>query len=386
MSSSLVSIRRKISSKFKNVLIKALHSAPQKCISTTDYLQGCNSSGKWHKIATPQYVFPETAFNLGSISIDFAKNRVSGSSGEGVLEIYNAFQVGSWTLSPEKYLFSNISLHPFYTTQWYKNLRMIPRYAKAVRLSGSCLTIATHGGSHYGHWLVESIAKLELFRLAGFDIKDMDHFLCHKPSPGTPQTLFNCLNIPEEKCIWVDRFSPVFQFDTLFAPSHPEIYERPLPWIPRFMRSRFLPSANLPSRRRLYLSRAGYSRNPINAENVEKIFARHGFEIFNPEADVASHIVFSEAAIVVGHTGSAFTGIVFCKPGTKVLELISDDMIQTKGGNAFTLACSAECDYHYLVCRSTHYREDSTIGATPYDFYVNEAELDQALVDLISGH
>lgn len=379
---SLSGIKTTARIKIEHQLRKALYRAPKKFISPIEYASRYTSNAKWHKVNELESIDPRPTTNLGSISLDFAQNRASGCLEEGVLEINNAFHYGCWVLSPESYLFTHISSNSHYTNRSCKDLRIAPRFARANRLKGTCLSIATFGASHYGHWLVESITKLELFRLAGFDLDDVDYILCHKPTPGTPENLFNQLNIPEEKSIWVDSSSPAFRPDILLAPSHPDIYERPLPWIPKFMQSRFLPLTVSRPQRRLYLSREGYTRNPVNADNVNKIFARHNFVFFNPESHPASHLVFSEAAIVVGHTGSALTGIVFCQPGTKILELISDDAIQWKGGNAFTLASSSECDYNYLVCRSTHYRADSTFGVSPYDFYVNEVELEQALIKL----
>jgi len=380
---SLSGIKKTVGIKLEDKLRKTLYKAPQKCISSIEYARRYKSNGKWYSVGESELICPRPAINLGSTSLDFAENKLSICSGEGVLEISSAFQYGCWIISPEGHLLTNISSYSHFASQSYKDLRIAPRFAKPSRLTGTCLSIATRGGAHYGHWLVESITKLHLFRLAGFDLKDVDYILCHRPTSGTPENLFKQLDIPEKKCMWVDSSSPAFRPDLLFAPSYPEIYLKSLPWIPKFLQSRFLPLTVSRPHRRLYLSREGYSRNPVNSECVNRIFDRHNFESFNPESHPTSHLVFSEAAIVVGHTGSAFAGIVFCQPRTKVLELISDDMLDTEGGNAFTLVSSCECDYNYLVCQSTHHRSNSTIGATPYDFYVNEVELEQALISLI---
>lgn len=375
-------IKKTLKLRIEHEARKALYRAPQEIVSPIEYADKCKSKGKWHKVNGHELICPKPATNLGSIPLKFANIDVSECAEEGVLEISNAFQFGSWIVSSEFFLVSGISSCSHYTNLPCKNVRIAPRFVHAKRLKGTCLSIATRGAAHYGHWLVESIAKLELFSMAGFDLHDVDYILCHKPLLGTPENLFNHLNIPEKKCIWVESSSPAFRPDVLFAPSHPEIYKKSLPWIPKFLRRRFLPSTASHPQRRLYLTREGYSRNPVNAVNVNRIFARYRFEFFNPELHPASHLVFSEAAIVVGHTGSAMTGIVFCQPGTKVLELISDDTLHTKGGNVFPLISSSECDYNYLVCQSTHYRADSSFGLTPYDFYVNEAELEQALIKL----
>ena len=81
----------------------------------------------------------------------------------------------------------------------------VPRFLpRGKRLKGVSLTIASDWGPHCGHWLVESFPRLDLFRKAGFKLDDVDHFLCSKPSSATPEKLFSQLNIPIEKCIWID--------------------------------------------------------------------------------------------------------------------------------------------------------------------------------------
>ena len=72
---------------------------------------------------------------------------------------------------------------------------------------------------------------------------------------------------------------------------------------------------------KIYLSRRKCGNQRLmNAGEIEKIFAEHGFQIVFPEdwsfeEEVA---VFHDADVIVGATGAAFTNMAFCHEGAKV--------------------------------------------------------------------
>jgi capsular polysaccharide biosynthesis protein len=78
------------------------------------------------------------------------------------------------------------------------------------------------------------------------------------------------------------------------------------------------------TKEKIYLTRqnANY-RNLINEENVVHILKKDGFRVVDPNTmDVIEQIdLFSNAKFVVSPTGSSLTNIVFCSPGTKVVEI-----------------------------------------------------------------
>ena len=378
-----IGLKGRVKSNLSSLRKELIFTNPPKWIETYQYANQFQDN--WHVAYDSKPIPKISAINYGSLPLGFVGKALDipeNSCEVGVLKLSNALFYGGhgWIFSNQGCLLLDhcISAGSYDSMIGHIN---VPRFLpKGKRLKGVSLTIASDWGSHYGHWLVESLPRLDLFRKAGFDLNDVDHFLCSKPSQGTPENLFKKLNIPSEKCIWIDFNDPgiALQIDTLLAPSFPRVYQYPVPWVPKFLQSEFLETPLAVPTRRLFLSRVGYKgRNPVNAEAVDKILARYQFETFNPESHSASHQVFSEAAIVVGPTGSAMTGLVFCQPGTKVLELVSTDM-PVLGGS--TLAAAAGLDYGYLVCKSAHQRAAHWEGtSTTHDFYVNEDELDQAL-------
>lgn len=73
---------------------------------------------------------------------------------------------------------------------------------------------------------------------------------------------------------------------------------------------------------RIFLARRR-GRNIVNADEVEAVFARHGFAIVDPStlSFIEQVRLFAAATHVAGPLGAAFSNTIFCRPGTSVLGL-----------------------------------------------------------------
>ena len=74
--------------------------------------------------------------------------------------------------------------------------------------------------------------------------------------------------------------------------------------------------------KKIYLSRrGGTGKGILNYNEVEDYFKDKGFVLFEPhKVSLEEKIrIFQSAEIIVGPLGGAFTNLIFCKPGTKVL-------------------------------------------------------------------
>lgn len=74
--------------------------------------------------------------------------------------------------------------------------------------------------------------------------------------------------------------------------------------------------------RKLYMRRRG-QRRVLNAGDIEPIMAQHGFETVELEgmAPAEQIALFRDADIVVAPHGAGLSNLLFCAPGTKVLEI-----------------------------------------------------------------
>jgi len=115
---------------------------------------------------------------------------------------------------------------------------------------------------------------------------------------------------------------------------------------------------------RVYLRRGpqtSYSSREIeNEDEVVISLEAVGFRSVNP-ADLPydeQRELFSNASIVVGAHGSAFANLVWCAPGTKVVDLMPDDWVGYWGSSGITerwlsrLAGACKLDYAVLLCAS----------------------------------
>lgn len=83
---------------------------------------------------------------------------------------------------------------------------------------------------------------------------------------------------------------------------------------------------------RLYLSRTGAKlRNPVNAREVDALLARHDFDTFiatdkNHPEQIAR---FRAARTVVAVHGAGLTNLIFCAPGTRVIEIFPENFVKS---------------------------------------------------------
>jgi capsular polysaccharide biosynthesis protein len=77
--------------------------------------------------------------------------------------------------------------------------------------------------------------------------------------------------------------------------------------------------------RRLYLSREGWKRQVRNEAEVRRLMSSYGFEIVEsmPTSVKVQIQMFSDASVIVSPHGSALTNLLWCAPGTRVVELFS---------------------------------------------------------------
>jgi hypothetical protein len=113
-------------------------------------------------------------------------------------------------------------------------------------------------------------------------------------------------------------------------------------------------SVEVKPKRKLYLSRRNANRRKLkNEDDVFAALLELGFEMVFPE-DLSIQEqadLFRQASVVAGPSGGAFTNIVFCRPGTVVL-----NFFHWKADNSlFKLADACQLHYAYVATKpKTH--------------------------------
>ena len=205
------------------------------------------------------------------------------------------------------------------------------------------------GSSCYFHWMLEILPRIELLRKIGIKLESIDNFVLYQSNRKFNLDTLNQLGIPQTKII--DSYDyPYIQAKQLLTPSIIGGV-RGSQWVLDFLRQTFLDSSSScdKSSKFIYISRRNaLGRRVINEEEVTELLSKYGFECVLPESmsvkEQAS--LLSQAKVVITPHGSGLTNIVFCKPGTKIIELFSPDYINPC---YWQLSNKCNLEYYYLL-------------------------------------
>lgn len=209
-----------------------------------------------------------------------------------------------------------------------------PRFRKIIK--GNILSLLTGGGgnSNYWHWMFDVLPRFKIFEQ---NKKNLDFYLFPDLKKKFQIETLNMLGIPSKKRISSKSFRH-FYANEIIITSHPytilndptlDSLKIPL-WIIRFLKLSFLNKSIESSKmktfpKKIYINRkdASSPRYIINKIEVENTLKKFGFEnLTMSDYSFGDQVaLFNNAKEVVGLHGAGFANIIFCKPGTKIIEM-----------------------------------------------------------------
>lgn len=240
------------------------------------------------------------------------------------------------------------------TTGYGELLLNVPDAPLIQAIEGTVAFLAARwSDSAYFHWMFDVMPRLGMLRNSGLTWDDIDHFAfnrCRSPfqldgakALGIPQSkIIHCRPMPWDGALEpLDYRIPHFRADQLLVPSIPELRcYRGARWAHQFLRDLFLTEtlASVPSGakkqcrgKKLYLHRRGLGhRQVVNGEALADLLDDRGFEAINPGGFTVQEQAqtFAAADVIVAVHGAALVNLVFCKPGTVVIEIFGPNHIQ----------------------------------------------------------
>lgn len=186
-------------------------------------------------------------------------------------------------------------------------------------------------GSVFFHWMFDVLPKLGLLTQAGIDWNTIDYFVVTALDRPFQRETLSLLQIPAHKLLANSDY-PYITARQLLVPY---LASRITPDSCRFLRQQFLPHAMAaaigPSPpTRLYITRrAAATRKIVNEADVVAYLETLGFCTIELESMPFQEQValMAQATAVVAVHGSGLTNIVFCNPGTCVVELLSQNYL-----------------------------------------------------------
>lgn len=236
--------------------------------------------------------------------------------------------------------------------------RRHPIFAKdglteAEAIAGTVAVVSGISGSVYFHWMVDVLPRLEILRQAGYNWQDIDRIVVNSIRHPFQRETLQRLGIPESQIVESD-IHPHIQADQLLVPDFAGPVGYPPPWVLAWHRRTWLQEetagVNLNSEgflelsdpqksklgdekppKLIYISRhSAKYRRLLNEEAIASLLQQRGFTTINPETlSVAQQAqVFSQAKVIVASHGSGLTNLIFCQPGSTIIELMSPHYIR----------------------------------------------------------
>lgn len=233
------------------------------------------------------------------------------------------------------------------------------------KIKGNVFSLLAGGGAitYYYHWVLDAIPKISLLKSAGlFDT--IDFFLVPNYIYKFQKEYLDHFGIPASKIINAE-VTPHIQADTLYVASYVRIDDHHPKWVCDFLYQSFI-TADKKDRSRdklIYIARgdAALNRKVINEKEVIEMLRLYGFEVhyLSGLTVIEQAKLFNSARIVVGAHGAGLTNIVFCEPGSKVLEFFPDNYVRHL---FYDLANKRGVEYHHLLCASDGAADNSSDG------------------------
>jgi len=221
-------------------------------------------------------------------------------------------------------------------------------------LRGTVAVINTLFANNYHHWLLDTLPRFEWLRRAGYDLTRIDRFIFPKKLwPYNLQTLER-LGLDPSKVI-CSHPTLHLRADRLLVPAATEPANQPLeydytPEGLHFVRDLFLkdnPFLEKKHPARILISRErANARRLVQADRINQLLSDQGFEkiLLENHTMQAQAALFHHAECIVMPTGGNLANLVFCRPGTVVVELFSPNYYPP-----FTYAFMGEIGLRYYA-------------------------------------
>jgi capsular polysaccharide biosynthesis protein len=216
----------------------------------------------------------------------------------------------------------------------------------AVRLDGNWTSIVSRWSAGFYHWFMDALPRLALFEEWPPDIRVIVPPDLHSYQIDTLR--------------WLgleDRYRPTREEHLVIEHyyfSSPTMMTGLLdPYGVTFLRNAFAErgDSEYDSPKRFYVQRVGAARGIVNDAEVVQFFQARGWAVVDTQQlTMAQQIqLFAKAEEICALHGAALTNLLWCRPGTKVLELVADTFMN---GVYEGIAESVGLNYNFVMCRS----------------------------------
>ncbi len=201
-----------------------------------------------------------------------------------------------------------IDRHPVFAT---------PGYPPAKELPGLSLLLTTFGAQTFFHFMIEALPKLALAKPF---LDRVDHVLVARYGE-TAKRRWLSRYIPPEKIVFIEELGHFHCAQLIYASRVARHFE-PNPWCVTALRSLYPTIESAAPTRIVWLDRQHMPNRRIDwAGDLASRVERAEIVDFAKLDPTATATTCGAAQALVGFHGAAFSNMVFCPPGTLVIEL-----------------------------------------------------------------
>jgi capsular polysaccharide biosynthesis protein len=268
---------------------------------------------------------------------------------------------------------------------WLMSTTPVLEFDRAACFTDAC-------AFNYAHWITEVLPRINLFCRAG-KLPDVPILV----DEGLHKNLMESLRavtgdsreiviLPKGVCARVQHLAHIsvagyVPFERRSNRLKNHSHGRFSPFALQSLRYSLAEKITTPSSfraRRVFIKRNSGLRNIINGYEIEELLIAHGFSVVEPEQLTFAQQValFSDADVVVGATGAAMANLIFCKPTTKIIILISCYR-HTSYWYWQNMACAIGNRINYVLGKTT----GIAWADIHSDYHVNPSDLLDAIGD-----
>lgn len=267
-----------------------------------------------------------------------------------------------------------------------------PYLSHPYRVRGTVFSMLTGGGGNinFYHWFLDVLGRLAVLEQSSWK-NEIDYYLV--PNTLLPFQLasLELLGIPKEKVIDGMRYPHVLA-DELVVCSHPRTTTYFCPdYLTSYLQNVFAKvelekDPAFVTHPLVYINRGDApKRKVLNESVVEAILEQYGFRSYSlSELSLKQSMqLFRQAKIVVAPHGAGLTNLIFCQPGTQLIELFSDKFVNHY---FYELASNLGLAYDFMVGSPINDHQVQTrFQGVEEDMFIDAIALEQKVQRLLQG-
>lgn len=246
------------------------------------------------------------------------------------------------------------------------------RLPRVTHFPGRLAVMGYNYAHGYYHWMLEILPRFEILRRSGIAY---DGLYMSPLVTSFQREALELIGFDAKRALWSNTRTHV-KADQLVVPSLPGAPGQIPRWVAGYLRDVFLPKQAFAQTERILISRRKAARRRIlNDEQVLASLRPFGFrEVILEDYTVREQAkLFASAEWVVATHGAALTNLVFCSPGTHVVELFAPSRYFN---NFQVLSHLMDLQYHGLLTsqkkmgRSALKKQDFSIDVSSLSAYM----------------